>query len=81
MRLSIQRDVLLKLLQTVIGVIGRQHNIAILSNILLQVKEKQLLVLGSDGEVELEARTSALEILEPGVMTSPARKRMDFCGE
>ena len=56
MKLSAARDVLLKPLQAVIGVVERRQTMPILSNILLVAKDGQLSVTATDLEVELVAK-------------------------
>ena len=58
MKLSASRDVLLKPLQAVIGVVERRQTMPILSNVLLVAKEGELSVTATDLEVELVAQAA-----------------------
>lgn len=80
MKLKVNRELLLKPLQQVTGVVERRQTLPILSNILLQVESNQLAITGTDLEVELVARI-VLEAAEAGEVTVPARKLMDICRE
>lgn len=81
MRLKISKEVLLNVLSHVVGAVERRHTLNILSNIKLQVTEQQLVVTGSDLEVELVASTalSAGACVDAGETTVPARKLVDIC--
>jgi DNA polymerase-3 subunit beta len=80
-RLKISKEVLLNVLSHVVGAVERRHTLNILSNIKLQVTEQQLIVTGSDLEVELVASTalSSGACVEAGQTTVPARKLVDIC--
>ncbi|UCE88665.1 MAG: DNA polymerase III subunit beta [Pseudomonadota bacterium] len=78
MKLSAQRESLLKPLQYVSGVIERRQTLPILSNTLISVHGGVLSMTGTDLEVEMVARV-ALEGAEEGDITLPARKLMDIC--
>lgn len=77
MQFGIQREVLLKALQQVIGVIERRHTLPILANMLVQVESGKLAVTGTDLEVEMVARAD-VEDAEEGETTVPARKFFDL---
>ena len=76
MKLSAARDVLLKPLQAVIGVVERRQTMPILSNVLLVAKNGQLAVTATDLEVELVAETD-VEVESGGEITG--RKLLDIC--
>ena len=80
MKLTLQREQLLKPLQMVIGAIDSKQAMPILSNVLLQAKENRLSVTGTDLEVELVGQ-SLLPSMQPDSvqLTLPARKLMDIC--
>jgi DNA polymerase-3 subunit beta len=59
MKLSATREVLLKPLQAVIGVVERRQMMPILSNVLLVAKDGELAVTATDLEVELVAQANA----------------------
>lgn len=78
MKFSIQRETLLKPLQTIVGVVERRQTLPVLSNILVVVTNDKLSMTATDLEVEMIA-TVPLENAEPGDITIPARKIVDIC--
>ncbi|MBL1276082.1 MAG: DNA polymerase III subunit beta [Ectothiorhodospiraceae bacterium] len=78
MKFSIQREALLKPLQTIVGVVERRQTLPVLSNILVIVTNDTLSMTATDLEVEMIA-TTPLENAEPGDITIPARKMVDIC--
>ena len=78
MKLRAARDVLLKPLQAVIGVVERRQTMPILSNVLLVAKDDALSVTATDLEVELVAQTE-LEVETGGEITVSGRKLLDIC--
>ena len=78
MRFSIQREVLLKPLQQVVGVVERRQTLPVLANLLVVATPQQVSFTGTDLEVEMSATTQADQI-EAGEITIPARKLFDIC--
>jgi len=78
MKLSAARDVLLKPLQAVIGVVERRQTMPILSNVLLVAKDGQLAVTATDLEVELVAQAD-VDVEDGGEITVSGRKLLDIC--
>lgn len=78
MKLSASRDVLLKPLQAVIGVVERRQTMPILSNVLLVAKDGQLSVTATDLEVELVAKVD-VDVETGGEITVSGRKLLDIC--
>jgi DNA polymerase-3 subunit beta len=78
MKLSAARDVLLKPLQAVIGVVERRQTMPILSNVLLVAKGSELLVTATDLEVELVAQAE-VNVATAGEITVSGRKLLDIC--
>ncbi|HVF35330.1 MAG TPA: DNA polymerase III subunit beta [Candidatus Saccharimonadia bacterium] len=78
MRFSIQREVLLKPLSQVVGVVERRQTLPVLANLLVQVSSEGVAFTATDLEVEMVARTVA-DDLDPGDVTVPARKLFDIC--
>lgn len=78
MKLSAARDVLLKPLQAVIGVVERRQTMPILSNVLLVAKDNELSVTATDLEVELVAQAE-VEVEAGGEITVSGRKLLDIC--
>ncbi len=79
MKLTINREALLKPLQLVAGVVERRQTLPVLSNVLLVVEGDQLSLTGTDLEVELVGRVKLEQSAESGEITVPARKLMDIC--
>lgn len=78
MKFTISRDVLLRPLQTVTGVVEKRQGMSVLSNVLVEVRGKELWLTGTDLEVELKAQT-VLDDGEDGEVTLPGRKFVDLC--
>jgi DNA polymerase-3 subunit beta len=78
MKFSAARDVLLKPLQAVIGVVERRQTMPILSNVLLVVKGNELAVTATDLEVELVALADVSADAD-GEITVSGRKLLDIC--
>jgi DNA polymerase-3 subunit beta len=77
MKFSAARDVLLKPLQAVIGVVERRQTMPILSNVLLVAKGNELAVTATDLEVELVAQTE-VSVEAGGEITVSGRKLLDI---
>ncbi|NND02751.1 MAG: DNA polymerase III subunit beta [Acidimicrobiia bacterium] len=78
MKLSAQRENLLKPLQAVAGVVERRQTMPILANFLLVADDNRLSVTATDLEVELVASVD-LNVEEGGEITVPGRKMLDIC--
>jgi DNA polymerase-3 subunit beta len=78
MKFTAAREALLKPLQSVIGVVERRQTMPILSNVLLVVKDGQLLVSATDLEVELVAQAD-VDTDSGGEITVSGRKLLDIC--
>lgn len=78
MKIEIQREVLLRPLQQVIGAVERRQTLPALGNVLIRADDRGLSLTTTDLEIELVA---AIEhaASEPGEITVPARKLMDIC--
>lgn len=79
MEFTIQREQLLKPLQMIVGVAGRNNTLPILANALLTVKQDRLSLVATDIELEIMSNAQVLEITAPGRVTIPARKLYDIC--
>lgn len=77
MRFSLQREALLKPLAQVVNVVERRQTLPVLANLLVQVKDGQLSLTGTDLEVEMVARCLVDEA-QDGEITIPARKLFDI---
>ena len=78
MKLTADREALLKPLQAVIGVVERRQTMPILANVLLVAKDGAVSVTATDLEVELVADAD-VEVESPGEVTVPGRKLLDIC--
>ncbi|MES2490799.1 MAG: DNA polymerase III subunit beta [Pseudomonadota bacterium] len=78
MKLQVGRNELLSALQAVIGVVERRQTLPVLSNFLLETRDDELIVTGTDLEIELESR-ARVQNIAPGRITVPARKLFDIC--
>lgn len=80
MKLSLEREDLLKPLQMVIGVVERKQTLPILSNILLDTKDNRISITGTDLEIELIGQSTIQnEVASPAKITLPGRKLVDIC--
>lgn len=80
MKFTVNREQILKPLQAVSGAVERKHTLPILSNILMQVSDASLTLIGTDLEVELCATINLADPdLIPGSITVPAKKLVDIC--
>jgi DNA polymerase III subunit beta len=55
---QVQRDVLLKPLQAVTGIVEKRHTLPILSNVLLQRKQEQLFLVATDLEIQVSTSSA-----------------------
>lgn len=78
MKITINREELLPILQIVCGVVERRQTLPILSNLLLTVSDKNLRLTATDMEVELSAIIKK-SFDTSGEATLPARKLLDIC--
>lgn len=77
MRFALQREVFLKPLAQVVNVVERRQTLPVLANLLVQVKDGQLALTGTDLEVEMVSRI-AVDDARDGETTIPARKLFDI---
>lgn len=75
MKLTLARENLLKVLQTVAGVVEKRQTMPVLGNFLFQVHQSNLIVTGSDSEIESRSQTELLSTEgEVYDITLPAQK-------
>jgi DNA polymerase-3 subunit beta len=79
MDIVIQRESLLKPLQAVSGVVEKKQTLPVLSNVLLTIKDGNLLLTGTDLEIELIGFVRIETESSQGVTTVSARKLFDIC--
>ncbi|QSX79174.1 DNA polymerase III subunit beta [Agrilutibacter solisilvae] len=77
MRFSLQREVFLKPLAQVVNVVERRQTLPVLANLLVQVKDGQLSLTGTDLEVEMVSRVN-VDDAQDGETTIPARKLFEI---
>lgn len=78
MKISANRDDLLKPLQQVVGVVERRQTLPILANVLINVQADRLDLTATDLEVELRTQAPVTADGESAI-TLPARKLLDIC--
>ncbi|MEZ5594901.1 MAG: DNA polymerase III subunit beta [Pseudomonadales bacterium] len=78
MKISVDRELILRPLQLITGVVERRQTLPVLGNVLVVARNGVVDLVGTDLEVELHVRLSALEVLEEGAITVPARKIADI---
>lgn len=80
MKFSVQREALLKSLSLVAGVVERRQTLAVLANVLFDIKDQTLSLTGTDLEVEITGRVQLNEaVSSPSQITIPAKKLLDIC--
>lgn len=79
MKFIINRELLLAPLQQLVNVIEKKQTIPILSNILVNKKNNQLVLTGTDLELQIIITLTTFEDDEEGFLTIPARKFLDIC--
>lgn len=77
MNFIINREKLLIPLQQIVSVIEKRQTMPVLSNVLVVVNEKSLVLTGTDLEIQLIAKIN-LDSAEIGEITVPARKFLDI---
>jgi len=78
MKFSIERDLLLKPLQSLCGVVEKRQTLPILSNLLVKVEKNKLYLTATDLEVEMHTSIS-VKGTDPGETSFSARKFLDIC--
>lgn len=76
---QVQRDVLLKPLQAVTGIVEKRHTLPILSNVLLQRREENLRLVATDLEIQVSTSSAAdAKAGDEVSLTVSARKLQDI---
>lgn len=78
MKFNINKDQLLTPLQQIVSVIEKRQTMPILSNVLINATEDQIVLTGTDLEIQIIAKIN-LPVEQPGSVTVPARKFLDIC--
>jgi DNA polymerase-3 subunit beta len=77
---NISRDDLLRAISGQQNITSKKGTLAILSNVLLEVKQDAIVLTGTDLEIGLK-QTVPAEVLEPGMLTLPAKKLFELARE
>ena len=72
MQFVVKRDILLKSLNFVQGVVEKKNTLPILSNVLLQLKDKKLSIVATDLDIVFYDEISDIKILKEGSTTTSA---------
>ena len=72
MQFSIKRDVLLKSLNLVQGVIEKKNTLPILSNVLLQAEKGKLIIIATDLDLVFYDEIDEIKIINEGSTTTSA---------
>ena len=78
MKFIINREDILTPLQQIVSVIEKRQTMPILSNVLIVIDDDQLILTGTDLEIQIIAKI-AISLATPGSITVPARKFLDIC--
>ena len=78
MQFNINRDVLLKSLNFVQGVIEKKNTLPILSNVLLSLKNNKLEIIATDLDIVFYDEISDLKVVEEGNTTTSANVLFDI---
>lgn len=79
MKFTVNREQLIKPLQQVASVVEKRQTLPVLSNVLMEVENNQLVLTGTDLEIELIASVPLVSQEDSGAVTVPARKLLDIC--
>ena len=79
MKLMMQREVLLKPLQLLTGVVEKKQTLPILSNVLITVKDTVVSIIGADLDIELKISLPIQNVVNDTAFTVSASKLMDIC--
>ncbi len=79
MRFTISREQILIPLQQAVSIIERKQTIPILGNVLMQIQDSRLILIGSDSEIQLISVIPVLQESEDFSMTAPSKKLLDIC--
>jgi DNA polymerase-3 subunit beta len=78
MKFNINREEILTPLQQIVSVIEKRQTMPILSNVLIVIDDDQLILTGTDLEIQIIAKID-IKLATPGSITVPARKFLDIC--
>lgn len=79
MKFRTQRDVLLRPLRMLAGVVERRQTLPVLSNLLIEVSDSGVMLRGTDLQLEVVVRASeGIEVAQSGAATVPAHKMAEI---
>ena len=78
MQFVVKRDILLKSLNFVQGVVEKKNTLPILSNVLLQLKDKKLSIVATDLDIVFYDEITDVKILKEGSTTTSANVLFDI---
>ncbi|MDO8438188.1 MAG: DNA polymerase III subunit beta [Nitrosomonadaceae bacterium] len=70
------KETLLKPLQAVTGIVERRHTLPILSNVLIERKDKSLSFVATDLEIQITALTQDSQVIKQGFSVTVAAKKL-----
>lgn len=76
--ITVERNTLVEILQSTANVVDRKQTIPILANLLVDLVEDSIRVIGTDLEMTVESRASA-NVTEESRFTVDAKKMFDIC--
>lgn len=76
--LEVERDILLRPLQAVSGIVERRHTLPILSNVLIETADTRLRFLATDLEIQVATSAALDKPVNANAMTVSARKLHDI---
>jgi len=79
MKFSIKRENLLARLQHIVRIIDKRQTMPILCNVLIQSRGDELILTGTDLEIQVVSRLPAENLGDDGKITLPGRKLLDIC--
>ena len=78
MQFEVKRDILLKSLNFVQGIVEKKNTLPILSNVLLQLKEKKLSIVATDLDIIFFDEIEEVKIITEGSTTTSASVLYDI---
>ena len=78
MQFTIKRDLLLKSLSFVQGIVEKKNTLPILSNVLLNIQDKKLKIVATDLDIVFYDEISDLNIIQEGNTTTSANVLFDI---
>ncbi len=79
MLFNVQRDTLLKPLQTVTGIVEKRHTLPILANVLIEGSGNRLSFIATDLEIQIHTTVELEQSINDFQLTVAARKLLDIC--